>query len=232
MKKIFLILSLFAFIGLTSCKKDELIQKQSTPATNFSRLKIENDVANDTTFYSYDALGRCIKMTYSAPDVSGIYHDYSEFSYETSNKIIEKTVYNNKTDYIFHFLNEKGYVSYDVTNLKDTMYYYYDVNGYHLDAKEQELVIENGNVLKRIMYNTTTHEYTYYTDKKNTLLDEMRGLNIWGKSNTNLLKSEKYGSSMINYTYEFDNKDRIVKKFKQEVNDSSSILQTIYTYTD
>jgi len=123
---------------------------------------------------------------------------------------------------------------------KETECNYY----YEGDTLKYLYTITNGNVSN--MYMTLTDQYNpyvitetffYYTDKKNTIGDQNRGITFLGKQNNNLLKTliydegSYYTPDTIQYNYKFDAKNRVVMLYVH-LESGNYIDSTRYTYKD
>lgn len=92
------------------------------------------------------------------------------------------------------------------------------------------------NKLKsKAISNTNKSDFQFYTDKKNTIGNENRGMSFLGKQNKNPIKKTTYSNfsgsdfvdtETISFTYEYDAKGRITKQLSDDGN------YTIYTYID
>jgi hypothetical protein len=225
MKKIFLA---FILIGnLVSCKKEEIKPQEATPLV-FSRVKWVINNTNDTTFYNYDSSGRLIKLLTKSENSAS--NDQSEYIYESPTKIIQKYVGNSETAVITFMLNENGYAVTRIEN-EDTTFFQYDKNGFEKLSDNENLVVLNGNILKR-EEGINIQEFTYYSDKLNSLSYQMFGINFQGKDNVNLVKSEKTNEYKVEYSYEFDTKGRVVKCYRQIQDNPEPVFYQKYVYTD
>ena len=233
MKKNILAASLFAVLGLTSCKKEKTSDTPTTPTSQTSSLiRIKTEVQQNTIRnYFYDFDGKVTK-----DEDGSIRSNYRTYEYTSNTSVLVKRY---KADTLYstriYILNKDGYAIYTEyldDNTIDTNYY--DVNGFMMYSKNDQLTVKDGNVIEQITSNdgkkeVDTATYTYYLDRLNTIGESNHGASFFGKDSKNLLKTEKhtsYGGNFRTYTYDFDTKGRVIKR---KIN---NILVSSYTYID
>lgn len=225
---------LFVIVGflflVNSCKKDN----SATPKTPFKKVATINISDDPTVNYEYNSDGKLSKLSYGNSSINYNTYTYSE------NTVIILEHYSGIISSDTLFLNSHGYVIKE-TNGWSTRAYEYDNNGYctkqTYDPSSNSPSITNytyinGNLLTEVGNNTGTYTYEYYLDKDNTISNEYKGVNFYGKSNKNLKKqsilSGSSGSDINTYTYEFD-QDNYVSKCTTKRNDIF-VRWEAYTY--
>jgi len=176
----------------------------------------EKGDTNSVREYSYDKLGRCIKVIFYDS-----YFGYTEtIEYPNNTTVICSEVFSRDetTRTTKYKLNIKGQaISSIQIEKKDTTeeIYLYNAAGF---SYELGMVVINDNVVKY----KSGYNYTFYNNKPNTIGNKNIGLLFLGKDNKNLIK-EKNSPVMDSYvkntyTYELDSKGRVKKQTEMPYN--------------
>lgn len=174
-----------------------------------------NDSVTGTKTFEYDLQGRLIKATGS--------DGYSETYIHGPGKVTREIVYpfNNETDISHFILNAQGLA----TNADG---YEYNQQGYLTrwnTRSEFKYTISNGNTVALEIW-TDNHgtaqlsyfyNYTFLTDRLNTIGNANTGITWLGTQDKNLVSREIYNDPIrsielsFSYTYEFDAQNRVAK---------------------
>lgn len=216
-----------------------------TPRIKTTFMIGETGDTSNLTEYFYDTQKRCTKVI-----LHDSYFGYTEnISYPSPVSVVSEIVYSrdNQTIKTVYKLNAKGQaISYLKIEKKDTIRdrYVYNAAGFSMELADagwmnatdaemkngnfnlnSKLIVSNGNIIK----NARDYEYTYYSDKKNTIGNKNIGIAYLGNDNKNPVKTEKIPvmDSYVTHThtYLFDAKGRIIR---QKDND----FITHYIYSD
>ena len=212
MKKIFLLLALFATV-FVACSDDDEKDKPAGKEKLVSKISVVENGHNYDILFTYDAQGRITKIVNNDPE--GI--STTTYTYETG-KIVAKEVENEYV--ITYLLNDKGLITSSTNEEGDKSSYTYDANEQLLNIKEEtwetNITWQNGNVTKQSLKDNgqeyDTFEYTYSINEyKGNLGWFVGGINeidaflmdygYMGKRNKNLLQKEGNYSS---YEYTLD----------------------------
>lgn len=202
------------------------------------------EVAGAKLVFSYDNQNRLSKFDFPIDSLYQTYTYYGSDSivsklYDYGNTLISK----NKL-----VLNAQGYIS-----VEGTSTYTYSADGYlsketsPFSTINYTVTSENYTKSEELTTSgsTSTHTYTYYTDKEEKLglyAPNNSILNIrYGKGNKNLIKSHTIvnvttsgtSTQVLTYTYEFDSENRPTKVTEITTVDGGtpSTLVTDLTYT-
>ncbi len=208
------VIALCVAIGMVwGCKKKN--------TTSINRLKTESSGYN----YFYDKYGRIIKKS-SGSDVK-IYTYYTDsiiVSDTDLTKIIDKYYLNSQglVDSSFEFYpppssRHKYYYNSENYLVKDAYYDKYNAI-YRIDSH----IIVNGNEVAYLIKSPGTAKYdtawvfTYDTSLINTIGNDYKGMNFYGKSSKNVLVKMESSPANISstswYRYEYDKQNRIELK--------------------
>jgi len=233
---------LIFFIGaLAACSKNHDNSVTTPPLTGLTRMKMQTSGATVYTYF-YDSQARMVKMENS---------NGSRKEYEYAAGKVTRKYYNTSGVYqysIIEELNTDGYTFHSTYSNQPTWEYLYTYNADKTMAKQvvdangitvKDYFWSNGN-LDSIRFSSQngawnyTEVNSYYTDKPNTLSDDIFGEQYWGKNSKNLLKSTVNhfpdGSSSIkdDFTYEFDGEGKVIKQ--TITSDNGNIEITLNAY--
>lgn len=210
MKKLQLIILLVSiFSTLVGCKKDNTANP-IVPFKKIAKIFHNND---PTQTFEYNSDGKLSKESYGTDDSKS--YTYS------GNNIFILRLYYGKTSHDTLILNSQGFVSKSkLFNDSQTMSYEYNDDGYCIketfSLEGHEPKITNYTYVNGNLVTDGTNSYERYLDKANTIDNEHRGINFYGKSSKNLVKQSIYsygsGSDIYTYTYEYDQDNYVTKQ--------------------
>lgn len=249
-----ILIAAFCLALLLSCRKkdakteegpkvssaDTLVSGTTTGATppveiRAPRIKTEITSVGSNSMqidYTYDNKGRATRMDYS----SG-YYITVEWS---PDKCIRRTfIQGSDTEQssVTYNLDASGKATSSSTQGSSSSYEY-DEDGYlvKLSSSGQGMsvsttyVISGGNTVSYSSTNGSSTTSEYFTERKNTIGSQNKGLEIDGRQNKNLLKKFVVKQSIMDvstdYTYEFDAGDRVTK-----MSHRNSAGETVVSYT-
>lgn len=210
-------------IMMTGCQKDK------DPEPDYSKVYLLKEMIDegDTHImgfisyyhtYEYDSLGRIIKYYWKFP--AGVDTTTYVYNDSTSITVTRSGNYLNYTDVLE--LNENGLVvSENKLNINLITRYVYNSDGYRILSKSYSYGVDTSDITSQINIKTYTYsngnlirvesesgykeEYSYYSNKVNTLGYRNKGMAFYGKSSKNLAIDK-------DATDQFDAENRLIKR--------------------
>lgn len=193
------LLLMVTVFAASSCKKEDVSPTRIKTIT-YTDTQGSSSVTEN---YEYDDMDRLSKVFIE--DSLAATYQYQDLT------VVQKTDGGNTV----YTLNSDGYVSSVNFYYSTLMDFYYGSPGYVSQTV-------NGNVQRNFVwsgenlvqnYGTDTVDYTYLTDKSNTIGNEYRGLAFLGKDAKNLVNTVTYstGPTTLTYAYEYDG-DKVSKR--------------------
>ncbi len=183
----------------SSCKKEDVsptrIKTVTYTDTQGSSSMVETYEYDDMDRLSKVLIGDSVAATFSYNDLT----------------VVEKTDAGNAV----YTLNSDGYVSSINFSYSTLVDFYYGSIGYvsqTVQGNVQKNYVWNNENLTSV-YGSDTLEYTYLSDKFNTIGNEYKGQAFLGKDSKNLVNTVTYsaGPTTLTYAYEYDG-DKVSKR--------------------
>lgn len=218
MRKLFLLMALFATTAFVACSKDD--ENGGGNNTSIVNRIIQQNEDGTTLIweFDYDNQGRVVQMTYG--------DQYTKFAY-SEGKVIITELYMGKTFVCNALLNEQGYIT-TLTGFDDNISNYsYDKNGYLSiltwgDDGNLQCIWNNGDLILEHVTGSDprdfNYEYTNYPAKQNIDIfafvygychvddpEFIGAVGLVGRKSAHLIKSATVDSNQsFSYEYEFD----------------------------
>lgn len=197
-----IVLFLAVAMVASSCKKDDTTDDIDTTPKIKTLLRTYSNVT-DTTTYAYDSQGRLVKEI-----ING---QASNYSYGSNNIWV---VYDSGDTAEEYILNSDGYAASKRYVNMYILNYAYDADGHRISQDgfytytwvSGNMTVEAGS--------SSSAEYTYATDKANTIGNANRGQKYLGTDSKNLANTVKYSGSSTSNTiqYDYDSENRVIRK--------------------